>query len=120
MADFRVRGQQLKGVIISEKDEFKRTSASFTRNEYDFEVGYNKETATIWRPFLCNEVSRKTNVTIADVLLRGSPRSRSPSSQGLNAASIAGGDDVWPQQSAGVAAFVSNCAYAERERLEVG
>lgn len=74
------------------------------------QVGYNKRTATVWRPFLCNEVSRKTNLTIAEVLLRGRPRSRTPSSQGLNAGRIAGGDDAWPPQNREVAAFVSNCA----------
>ena len=104
--DFKVKRHQLKGVIISEKDEAKQHSSTFKRNRYDFEVGYNRQTATIWRPFMCNEVSRKTNLTIAEVLLRGSPRSRSPSRQGLNA----GPSDRWPHQTGELAAFVSNCA----------
>lgn len=102
--DFRVKKGQYKGVIISEKDEAKHTSAAFRANAYDFEVGYNKKSATIWRPFMCNEVSRKTNLTIAEVLLRGARRlrSRPPFEQGLNGA-------VWPPQVGELAAFVSNC-----------
>ena len=103
---FRVKPGQLKGVIISEKDEAKKNNAAFRSNAYDFEVGYNQKTATIWRPFLCNEVSRKTNVTIADVLLRGNPRASPPSAQGLNAESLG---DKWPQRTGELAAFVSNC-----------
>ena len=109
--DFRASGGQLTGVIISEKDGAKAHSAQFRANRYDFEVGYNKATATIWRPFVCNEVSRKTNLTIAQVLLRGPRRLRAqpPSAQGLNGA-------TWPAVSGELAAFVSNCA--SRERLE--
>ena len=86
-----VRGQ-LRGVIISEQDRAKRHSTVFKHNAYDFEIGYNKEDATIWRPFMCNELSRKTNVTIADTLLRGPPPAADP------------------QRKTGMlAAFVSNC-----------
>ena len=67
--DFRVKPGQLKGVIISEQDKAKSRNAAFAQNGYDFEVGYNKRTATIWRPFMCNEINRKTNLTIAQVLL---------------------------------------------------
>ena len=103
--DFRVKPGQLKGVIISEQDKAKSRNAAFAQNGYDFEVGYNKRTATIWRPFMCNEINRKTNLTIAQVLLRGNPRARPPSAQGLNA----GDEDVWPAQTGELAAFVSNC-----------
>ena len=104
--DFRVKAGQLKGVILSEQDKAKVGNAAFKRNGYDFEVGYNRKTATIWRPFMCNEISRKTNVTIAQVLQRGDPRRRSPSSQGLNAKLLG---DTWPARSGELAAFVSNC-----------
>ena len=107
--NFRVKPDQLKGVIISEQDRAKQQSSAFRANRYDFEVGYNKRTATIWRPFVCNEVSRKTNATIAQMLLRGNPRQRAPSAQGLNAGVIAGGADAWPRQTGELAAFVSNC-----------
>ena len=60
--DFGVRKGQLKGVIISEQDKAKKSSSVFKRNKYDFEIGYNKADATVWRPFMCNELSRKTNV----------------------------------------------------------
>lgn len=36
--DFKVRRGQLKGVVISEKDEAKKQSAAFRQNKYDFEV----------------------------------------------------------------------------------
>lgn len=107
--DFRAKPHQLKGVVISEQDKAKEHSSAFRANKYDFEIGYNKKTATVWRPFACNEINRKTNTTIAQVLLRGDPRQRTPSSQGLNAGVIAGGADAWPAQSGEVAAFVSNC-----------
>jgi hypothetical protein len=102
--DFHVKPGQYKGVVISEKDEAKRGNAAFRANAYDFEVGYNKQTAAIWRPFMCNEVSRKTNLTIAQALLRGHRqlRSHAPSQQGLNG-------ERWPPQSGELAAFVSNC-----------
>jgi hypothetical protein len=100
--DFRVKAGQFKGVIISEKDEAKASSGAFRANAYDFEVGYNKRTATIWRPFMCNEVSRKTNLTIAEVVQRGDPRRRPPFEQGLNGR-------VWPAVTGELAAFVSNC-----------
>ena len=103
--DFRVKpGVQYKGVIISEQDAAKRGNAAFRANAYDFEIGYNKQTAEIWRPFMCNEVSRKTNLTIAQAILRGHRhlRSHAPSQQGLNG-------ERWPPQSGQLAAFVSNC-----------
>lgn len=103
---FRVKAGQLKGVIISEKDEAKLWNSAFRANAYDFEVGYNRRTAEVWRPFMCNEVNRKVNTTIAQVLLRGDPRKHSPSSQGLNA----GASDAWPRRTGELAAFVSNCA----------
>ena len=99
---FRVKPGQLKGVIISEQDLAKKGSFSFKANAYDFEIGYNKKDSTIWRPFVCNEVSRKTNMTIADVLLRGPPRRRPPNDQGLLAT-------AWPRRTGVLAAFVSNC-----------
>lgn len=104
--DFHVKPGQLTGVVISEQDKAKNSNAAFRRNKYDFEVGYNQKTATIWRPFMCNEISRKTNVTIAQVLQRGDPRRRSPSSQGLNAQRLG---DRWPARTGELAAFVSNC-----------
>lgn len=104
--DFKVRTsgarRQYKGVIISEQDKAKRGSSSFRQNAYDFEVGYNKQDSAIWRPFMCNELNRKTNVTIAEALLQGPPRRRPPAWQGLNGPS-------WPAQRGEVAAFVSNC-----------
>ena len=106
--DFHVTSWQFKGVIISEQDKAKNGNAAFRANSYDFEVGYNRKTATIWRPFICNEISRKTNTTIAQVLLRGPPRRSKPSSQGLNAVSRFEAD-AWPAQTGELAAFVSNC-----------
>ena len=100
--DFRPTDDQLKGVIISEKDASKRGSWQFKANAYDFEVGYNKKDSTVWRPFLCNELNRKTNTTIAEALLGGSPRRLPPAWQGLKV-------DRWPAQQPAVAAFVSNC-----------
>ena len=100
--DFRLKAGQLKGVIISEQDKAKGSSGQFQSNKYDFEIGYNKQTATIWRPFMCNEVSRRTNLTIAEVLLRGDPRRRRPRAQELNG-------DEWPARTGQLAAFVSNC-----------
>lgn len=100
--DFRTAPGQLKGVIISEQDAAKRGSLAFKRNAYDFEIGYNQQTATVWRPFLCNELNRRTNWTIADALLAGPPRRRAPSWQGIRA-------EHWPAQQPAVAAFVSNC-----------
>ena len=58
---FHVRPGQLKGVVISEKDEAKVGNAAFRANAYDFEIGYNQRTATIWQPFMCNEVSRMSH-----------------------------------------------------------
>ena len=92
--DFRTTRGQYKGVIISEQDLAKRHSVYYKRNGYDFEVGYNKKDATIWRPFMCNELNRKVNVTIAEQLLKGPP----PAAR------------VPPARRPGeLAAFVSNC-----------
>ena len=87
--DFRKAKHQQLGVIISEQDKAKAGNTLFKRNGYDFEIGYNNKTADIWRPFMCNELSRKTNVTILEHLLKG-PRVR-------------------PKLVDGIAAFVSNC-----------
>ena len=87
--DFRKAKHQQLGVIISEQDKAKAGNTLFKRNGYDFEIGYNNKTADIWRPFMCNELSRKTNVTILEHLLKG-PR-------------------VQPKLVDGIAAFVSNC-----------
>ena len=100
--DFLARKGQYKGVIISEKDGAKRISSAFRANQYDFEIGYNKKDATIWRPFMCNELNRRTNITIAQALLGGPLRRRTPDWQGLRASR-------WPEQQRAVAAFVSNC-----------
>ena len=51
---------------------------------------------------MCNELNRRTNVTIAHALLGGPPRRRPPDWQGLRASR-------WPEQQRAVAAFVSNC-----------
>jgi len=75
---FKVKKTQLRGVIISEQDKAKQYNAQYKRNAYDFEIGYNKKDSRIWRPFMCNELSRKTNVTIAETLLRGPPPSANP------------------------------------------
>ena len=100
--DFKRKSSQPVGVIISEQDEAKRQSGAYSSNRYDFEIGYNRRTATVWRPFMCNELSRRTNVTIADALLAGPPRRRPPDWQGLRATE-------WAVQQSAVAAFVSNC-----------
>jgi hypothetical protein len=92
--DFRRKKGQPVGVIISEQDRAKRGSAAFARNKYEFEIGYNKKDATIWRPFLCNEINRKTNLTLAEQLLGGPPAAAR----------------VHPARRPGqLAAFVSNC-----------
>ena len=96
----RTRGQ-LTGVIISEKDTAKKGNRLFKANRYDFEVGYNRKTAAVWRPFMCNELSRKTPVTIAEALLAGP-------------GTVCDGDGVCAARPPRarldrVAAFVSNC-----------
>ena len=100
--DFKRKASQPVGVIISEQDEAKERNGAYSSNRYDFEIGYNRRTATVWRPFMCNELSRRTNVTIADALLPGPPRRRPPDWQGLKATE-------WAAQQNAVAAFVSNC-----------
>ena len=93
------RSRQLLGVIISEQDKVKRAFPRFRRNRYDFEVGYNKRTAAVWRPFMCNEVSRASNQTIAeDLLAAGAPLSAGGNANAARRARL-------PR----VAAFVSNC-----------
>ncbi len=79
--DFRTRRGQLRGVIISEQDRAKQGNGAFKSNGYDFEVGYNRRDSQIWRPFMCNELSRKTNVTIAETLLRGPPAAADPAAK---------------------------------------
>ncbi|KAJ1630070.1 hypothetical protein T492DRAFT_1005969 [Pavlovales sp. CCMP2436] len=94
--DFTTTTGQLRGVIIAEKDAAKVGNRLYAANRYDFEVGYNKATACMWKPFMCNEVEKTSNRTLFDEIVALPDR-------------LAAATSMLERKAGKVVAFVSNC-----------